>query len=93
MHDHGEDLTKPDVQRLSEGMRVSAVVVCHHDFGLGVYIAERDHYGHVDITLVGPPDVTLHGPEDFPPIGSTVEAAVLGYSGGAAQLRLQLVPK
>jgi hypothetical protein len=90
MHAHGDELTKPEQRRLSDGTQVSAIVVCHHVFGLGVYIAEHDHYGHVNITSIASPG-RLNGPEDFPPIGSTVECCVLGYSGREAQLRLRLI--
>jgi hypothetical protein len=86
MHDHGAELARTENDRLSEGAQVSGIVVCHHHYGLGVYIPGRDEYGHVDIPFVGPG--RLRGPEDFPTIGADVDATVSGYTGIHAQLRL-----
>jgi hypothetical protein len=91
MHAHGEDLVATEEHRLKAGTRVSAVVVCHHVFGLGVYVADADQYGHVDIVSIAAPGVPLRGPEDFPPVDSNVDGVVLGYAGRDAQLRLRLV--
>jgi hypothetical protein len=84
MHDHGADLARAEDDRLKEGERVAAVVVCHHVFGLGVYVDARDEYGHMDIPF--------KGPEDYPPIGAAVEASVFGYSGDQLRLALWVSP-
>ena len=86
MHDHGAELARPENDRLSGGTEVCGIVVCHHHYGLGVYIADRDEYGHVNLPFVGPG--RLRGPEDFPAIGTNVNATVFGYTGIDAQLRL-----
>jgi hypothetical protein len=86
MHEHGAELTKP--HRLAEGTPISGIVVCHHPYGLGVYLEDRDEYGHVNITAIG--TGPLRGPQDFPPIGALVNGTVLGYSGQHAQLRIAL---
>jgi predicted RNA-binding protein with RPS1 domain len=72
---------------LPAGETVRAEVVCHHPFGLGLYLPDHDTYGNVNATEVDGPDV--HGPEDFPPVGSEVTARVLGLSG-PRQLGLSL---
>jgi protocatechuate 3,4-dioxygenase beta subunit len=86
MHDHTRDLTKPDEKRFAPGTAVTGTVVCHHHFGLGMYVADHDEYGHVNITAIGPG--RFRGPEDFPTIGSHVSGKVLGYTGD--QLRIAL---
>lgn len=86
MHDHTHDLATPDDQRLPPGTPVSGTVVCHHHFGLGMYVADQDTYGHVNITAIGPGP--FRGPEDFPSVGSSVSGKVLGYTGD--QLRIAL---
>ena len=88
MHSHGAEIVKPDHDRLQVGATVTGVVVCHHAFGLGMFLADRDEYGHVNITEVKPGAV--RGPEDFPAIGSSVEGVVLGYTGIHDQLRISL---
>ena len=59
-------------------------VACHHPFGLGLYLPDHDTYGHVNIPEVS--DVVVHGPNEFPPIGTQGSARVLGPSGGTDQL-------
>lgn len=86
MHDHGADLARAQSDRLSEGAQVNGIVVCHHHFGIGIYIPDRDEYGHINLPSIGPGP--LRGPQDFPPIGATVNATVFGYTGLDAQLRL-----
>jgi hypothetical protein len=86
MHDRGAEIRRPAEDRLQPGTRVGAIVVCHHPFGMGVYIEERAEYGHVDIPFIAPG--RLRGPEDFPPIGSQVDATVSGYTAIDGQLRL-----
>jgi hypothetical protein len=93
MHDHGGEITKPVAERRREGDNVQGVVVCHHQYGLGVYLPDRDEYGHVNITSIKPPGQRIDGPADFPPIGSEVEGTVLGYTEIDSQLRITLVPR
>ena len=92
MHDHGDEIRKPEGERSSEGEEVQAVVVCHHHFGLGLYIPNRDEYAHVNITSVKAQGERIDGPDDFPPIGSHVRGIVLGYTGIHDQLRVTLAP-
>ena len=86
MHSRGAELFRREGDRLQAGAAVHGIVVCHHAFGMGVYLPDRDEYGHVDITAIS--SHRLRGPEDFPEIGSEVEATVAGYSGRYDQLRL-----
>ncbi len=88
MHDARSAPVVPESERLSVGERVSGVVVCHHGFGLGVRLDGKDEYGHVDAPQIVTPPNRIRGTEDYPPIGATVTAQVLGYS--ADQLRLTL---
>ncbi len=46
MHEHGDELVRPEAHRLAPGARVAGVVVCHHAYGLGMYI-ERTRFVHV----------------------------------------------
>lgn len=87
MHDHGADLASPERHRLPEGATVSGTVVCHHLFGLGMYIESRDEYAHVDIPFIGP---DVQDENDFPRVGERVEGTVFGYSGLHSQLRVGL---
>lgn len=87
MHDHGAEIVTLERNRLDEGAPVNGVVVCHHPFGLGVYLADVDQYGHVNITAIG---TSVRGPNDFPAVGSAIEGTVLGYSGMLGQLTLTL---
>lgn len=88
MHNAGAAPVVDENDRLSVGSKVRGVVVCHHEFGLGLRLDGRDEYGHVDIIAIAPPDVQLAGPQDFPPIGTEVAGRGLGYAGD--QLRLSL---
>ena len=92
MHDHGGEITKAPVERCREGDQVHGVVVCHHHYGLGLYLPDRDEYGHVNITSIKPPGERIDGTADFPPVGSQVDGTVLGYTGIDSQLRITLVP-
>jgi predicted RNA-binding protein with RPS1 domain len=88
MHSHGAEIVKPEHDRLPIGATVTGIVVCHHAFGLGMFLADRDEYGHVNITEVKPG--VVRSPEDFPATGSSVEGIVLGYTGIDGQLRISL---
>jgi hypothetical protein len=92
MHDHGDEIMKPQADRSAQGAPVVGVVVCHHPYGLGIYIADRDEYAHVNITSIKPPGERIDGMADYPPLGSRVEGTVLGYTGIHEQLRVSLVP-
>jgi hypothetical protein len=88
MHQAGAHPVRPSVDWLPASAIVTGEVVCHHPFGLGIRLHDRDKYGHVD-----PPFVSsdpIRGPEDYPPIGMIVRARVVGYAGARAQLRLHL---
>jgi ribosomal protein S1 len=86
MHAAGAVPAIPEDQRLEQGLVVSGVVVCHHPFGLGVRLADREEYGHVDVPQIS--DGMIRGPEDYPAVGEHVRGRVLGYAGD--QLRLTL---
>ena len=89
MHDPGAAPFIEEADRLPVGTAVTGVVVCHHHFGLGVRLDDRDEYAHVDIISIAPPPKRLKGPEEFPPIGSRVSGKVLGYSGDQLKLTLR----
>jgi hypothetical protein len=72
---------------LPAGAIVHTTVICHHPFGIGVRLADGTQYGHVNVPVIT--DGPLQGPADYPPIGHTAPAVVLGYSG-SGQLRLTL---
>jgi hypothetical protein len=88
MHQAGACPVRPSDDRLPAGTIVTGEVVCHHPFGLGIRLHNRDECGHVDVPCVSSDPV--RGPEDFPPIGMVVGAWVVGYIGANAQLRLHL---
>jgi hypothetical protein len=86
MHEDPATSVSEDHQ-LPAGAIVHATVICHHPFGIGARLADGTQYGHVN-----PPriiDGPLRGLADYPPIGHTAPAVVLGYSG-TGQLRLTL---
>ena len=87
MHARGAVPRVSDEEMLHEGLRVRAQVVCHHPFGIGLFVEAHDQYGHVDVPQIT--DGRIDGPEDYPPIGTEVDARVLAYSAGR-QLRLRL---
>ncbi|RJQ78001.1 hypothetical protein D5S17_13820 [Pseudonocardiaceae bacterium YIM PH 21723] len=62
------------------GALVAGEVVCHHAFGLGLYLMDFATYGHVNL-----PEI----PGEFPAIGSAVTGIFLDISGNR-QLRLSL---
>ena len=88
IHDAGSVPAVADERLLAEGLPVAGRVMCHHPFGLGVYVEARDQYGHVHVPYIR--EGTVRGAEDYPSIGAAVEASVLGYSGAQRQLRLSL---
>ncbi|MFI2363050.1 hypothetical protein [Promicromonospora sp. NPDC019610] len=69
---------------------VESTVVCHHQFGMGVWAAGHDQFGHVNVPAIR--DGGIRSAEDFPPIGTRIRAVVLGYSGPSRQLRLSSRP-
>jgi hypothetical protein len=71
------------------GTVVESTVVCRHQFGMGVWVAGYDQFGHVNVPAIR--DGKIRSVEDFPPIGARVRAVVLGYSG-SRQLRLSTRP-
>jgi hypothetical protein len=94
MHDHGDEIrTSRGGARRTEGEQVRGIVVCHHVYGLGIYLPDRDEYGHVNITAIKPPGERIDGPADFPPVGGPIEGTVLGYTGVDQQLRVSMVPR
>lgn len=79
---------------LPAGEVVQAEVICHHSFGLGLYLPDYDAYAHVNIPEVS--DTVVHGPEEFPPIGSKVRARSFGPGsrpGRPLAMTLRGVPK
>ncbi|MCU1680181.1 MAG: hypothetical protein JWQ81_920 [Amycolatopsis sp.] len=74
--------------QITPGETVHAEVVCHHPFGLGLYLLDYDTYGHVNIPNVA--DTVVHGPEEFPPIGAQVWAQSFGIRGDGRQLNLTM---
>ncbi|MFI9387441.1 hypothetical protein [Kutzneria sp. NPDC052558] len=64
---------------LPRGEIAWAEVICHHAFGLGLYLPDFDAYAHVNIPEVA--DTVVHGPAEFPAIGSRVRARSFGPSG------------
>jgi hypothetical protein len=73
---------------LSPQTHVAGVVVCVHPYGLGVHLADKQTFGHVDAPMMGV--LSAHGLDDYPSVGSTLNLEVLGYSG-SGQLRLRVV--
>lgn len=71
------------------GTVVDCTVVCRHQFGMGVWVADHGQFGHVDIPSIR--DGKIRGIEDFPPTGTRVRAVARGYSG-SGQLRLSTKP-
>ena len=71
------------------GTVVESTVVCHHQFGIGVWVAGHDQFGHVNVPAIR--DGKIRSIEDFPAIGTRVRAVVLGYSR-SRQLRLSTRP-
>jgi hypothetical protein len=68
MHDLGAVPPVPDEQQFAQGQRVRGVVVCHHSFGIGIHVGERDQYGHVDVPQIS--EGVIRGPEDYPRLGA-----------------------
>jgi len=79
----------PEEHRLRAGARVSVTVVCHHPWGVGIRLTDGTQYGHVDVPFIR--DGPIRGPQDYRPIGQTMPAVVIRYSG-SGQLRLSMRP-
>lgn len=90
LHDAGADIEACRSRRLAAGTEVSAEVICHHPFGLGVRIVAFGELGHLDIDAIQPARGTIVDPLTYPEIGSQIPAIVLGYSG-QDQLRLRMI--
>jgi hypothetical protein len=84
MHDDPTTRVPPE-RRLDRGTAVKAVVVCHHPFGMGVFVESAAQYGHVDAPNVR--NAGMRDAGDFPPVGTELTAVVLRDSG-VGQLRL-----
>jgi hypothetical protein len=69
---------------LAEDLETVGVVVCAHVFGVGVYLAEEDAWGHVNTPALTP---GADGQIVLPAIGARLPLRVLGYTG-TGQLRL-----
>jgi hypothetical protein len=69
---------------LAAGQEMVGIVVCSHVFGVGVYLAEEEAWGHVNTPALAPDS---DGKIVLPPIGARLPLRVLGYSG-TGQLRL-----
>ncbi len=74
---------------IPSGTVVDCTVMCHHPFGMGVWVADHGQFGHVDVPAIR--DGKIRGVEDFPTIGTRVRAVARGYSG-SRQLRLSTRP-
>jgi hypothetical protein len=59
---------------------------CQHVYGIGVYVAEQDVWGHVNVTAMGVERVGENF-ADHPPIGTHLHLRVLGRTH-SGQLRL-----
>jgi predicted RNA-binding protein with RPS1 domain len=79
----------PREHRLPAGARVSATVLCHHPWGVGIRLADSTQDGHVDVPFIR--DGPVRGPQDYPPVGQAMPAVVIRYSG-TGQLRLSMRP-
>lgn len=77
------------VSDFTPGQLVSGVVLEHQPYGLFVDLGEGEP-GVVVITMIND-DPSIANPP-FPPVGSRIEAAFLGYSGPGRQPRLSLRP-
>ena len=73
---------------LPAGEVVAAEVICHHPFGLGLRLPEFDAHAHVNITEIS--ETVVHGPKEFPAIGSRVLARSFGPSGEGHHLTMTL---
>lgn len=77
-------------QRLPIGTRLSGVVTEHRHFGFFVDIGESEAIGLVQIT-----DIVDEGgmtPEQYPAVGATIEAVVLGHNDRSKQIWLGMRP-
>lgn len=86
---HDADRAPVAEAELPSGTVVESTVVCHHVFGVGIWVADHGQFGHVNVPAIR--DGKIRSVEDFPPIGTRIRAVVLGYSGGR-QLRLSTRP-
>lgn len=71
-------------ETLAEDLETVGMVVCAHVFGVGVYLAEEDAWGHVNTPALTPGE---DGKIVMPSIGARLALRVLGYSC-TGQLRL-----
>jgi hypothetical protein len=72
------------VDEIAEGTLVDVTVVCHHPYGMGVWVEDFGQFGHVNVSVIR--DEPTDGLDAYPPIGVRLRAVVIGYSG--QQLRL-----
>jgi hypothetical protein len=86
MHTPGVAPFVPSDQRLPPLTEIRARVVCHHTFGIGLWLVDRDEFAHVDVPFIVPG--RIRGPQDYPPIGSQVVGTVVRYAND--QLRVKL---
>ena len=80
-----------DAERLAGGDRRQWRVTAQQPFGVFVEAVDPQsgQVGLIDLVYM-PESVRGRGPEDFPPVGTVLEAVVLGYSP-SGQLRLSLM--
>jgi hypothetical protein len=71
-------------ETLAADLQTVGMVVCAHAFGIGVWLAEHDAWGHVNTPALAPGG---DGKIVIPSIGERLALRVLGYSG-TGQLRL-----
>ena len=90
MHNAGADIEARRSRRLDAGLEVSAEVICHHPFGIGVRMVAFGELGHLDVVAIQPTRGTIVDPSTFPEVGSQIRVVVLGYSG-QDQLRLRML--
>ena len=77
--------------RHRQGDLVTGVVVEHRHFGCFVDIGD-DELAVAMITMLDDDPGSPGRPPPFPPVGSTVEVVMLGYSGPGHQPRISLRP-
>ncbi|MBO0608904.1 hypothetical protein [Myceligenerans salitolerans] len=82
---HDRRYSPRPADEIAEGTLVGVTVVCHHPYGLGVWVDGVDQFGHVNVPGIS--DEPIGSPENYPPIGDRLRAVVIGYNG-SQQLRL-----
>jgi hypothetical protein len=86
---HSRTPEEQESQEIAPDTTVEGVVTCQHVYGIGVYVAEKDVWGHVNVTAMGVERVR----EDFvdhPAIGAHLRLQVLGRTP-TGQLRLAVI--